>query len=413
MANLVSPYGASLPSLQPMPDTQQTLDQGVVYTAGSCTIHDKIGGGLVRIEYSKGKDGKDYFKPFVNGESLRKPYSIRCLVDFQLKEEFQFCSCQDITFEMAPGNEYIIVTTTVNGPESAWSWYVDITNPIMLNHSSDELYPNKLKNWEFSEAEQARFDSEKTGPLLNIGAVFSGSKMACSAKEKTNSSACLGIYGYNIYPYMPKPITKEYVLSQVAEIPTLWSSDPSRIEVFYNSHGFAVITTKVDDSYLIHYAAPFGAPFGLVSVNEYRAESAAGSTRACWIDTNSCIATCARSVFETQLNADTADYLRWDKGEEPLTLHDTHGEKVSLHGLSGKSFPPRLPKLTRSKAATDRDRLIKTAQNRIVAENLQEKLEKVTRRLEDPSISKADWAKLIAEQLSIEKQITDLLLHEF
>ena len=56
------------------------------------------------------------------------------------------------------------------------------------------IYPNKLKNWDFADAEHARFDPEKTGPLLPIGAVFSGSKIACSAKVKTNSSACLGIY---------------------------------------------------------------------------------------------------------------------------------------------------------------------------------------------------------------------------
>jgi hypothetical protein len=55
------------------------------------------------------------------------------------------------------------------------------------------LYPNKLKNWEFANAESHRFDAEKTDPLFFIGAVFSGSKMGFSAKAKTDSSACLGI----------------------------------------------------------------------------------------------------------------------------------------------------------------------------------------------------------------------------
>ena len=55
------------------------------------------------------------------------------------------------------------------------------------------IYSNKLKNWDFANAEHARFDSKKTCPLLDIETVFSGPKMACSAKGKTNSSACLGI----------------------------------------------------------------------------------------------------------------------------------------------------------------------------------------------------------------------------
>ena len=54
-------------------------------------------------------------------------------------------------------------------------------------------YPNKLKNREFANAESPRFDSEKTSPLLAIGAVFSESKMGLSAKAKTDSSTCLGI----------------------------------------------------------------------------------------------------------------------------------------------------------------------------------------------------------------------------
>ena len=55
------------------------------------------------------------------------------------------------------------------------------------------IYPNKLKNREFADAESPRFDSEKTSPLLEIGAVFSKSKMGLSAKAKTDSSTCLGI----------------------------------------------------------------------------------------------------------------------------------------------------------------------------------------------------------------------------
>jgi hypothetical protein len=64
---------------------------------------------------------------------------------------------------------------------------------IILSLRLQNLYPNKLKNRDFADAEHARFDSEKTGPLLEIGAVFSESKMACSAKGKTDSSTCLGI----------------------------------------------------------------------------------------------------------------------------------------------------------------------------------------------------------------------------
>jgi oxygen-independent coproporphyrinogen-3 oxidase len=55
------------------------------------------------------------------------------------------------------------------------------------------LYPNKLKNREFANDESPRFDSEKTSSTLDIGAVFSESKMGLSAKAKTDSSACLGI----------------------------------------------------------------------------------------------------------------------------------------------------------------------------------------------------------------------------
>ena len=49
------------------------------------------------------------------------------------------------------------------------------------------VYPNKLKNREFANAESSRFDSEKTSPLLFIEAVFSGSKMGFSALAKTDS----------------------------------------------------------------------------------------------------------------------------------------------------------------------------------------------------------------------------------
>ena len=56
------------------------------------------------------------------------------------------------------------------------------------------ISPNKLKNREFANAESHRFDSEKTSPLLDIGAVFSESKMRFSAKAKTDSSTCLGLH---------------------------------------------------------------------------------------------------------------------------------------------------------------------------------------------------------------------------
>ena len=55
------------------------------------------------------------------------------------------------------------------------------------------LYPNKLMNWEFANAEPFRFDSEKTAPLFRIRHVLSESKIESSAKEKTNYSTCLGI----------------------------------------------------------------------------------------------------------------------------------------------------------------------------------------------------------------------------
>ena len=57
-----------------------------------------------------------------------------------------------------------------------------------------ELYPNMLKNREFANAEYHRFDSEKTGLLFAIGAVFLESKMGFSAKAKTNFSTCLGVH---------------------------------------------------------------------------------------------------------------------------------------------------------------------------------------------------------------------------
>ena len=56
-----------------------------------------------------------------------------------------------------------------------------------------KTYPYKLKNREFANVEGHRFDSEKTGPLFAIGAVFSESKMGFSTKAKTDSSTCLGI----------------------------------------------------------------------------------------------------------------------------------------------------------------------------------------------------------------------------
>ena len=64
---------------------------------------------------------------------------------------------------------------------------------VLLLLYSFDIYPNKLKNRDFANAESPRFDSEKTSPLLDIGAVFSESKMGLSAKAKTDSSACLGI----------------------------------------------------------------------------------------------------------------------------------------------------------------------------------------------------------------------------
>jgi preprotein translocase subunit SecA len=55
------------------------------------------------------------------------------------------------------------------------------------------VYPNNLKNREFSDAEAPRFDSGKSSTLLDIGADFSESKMGVSVKEKTDSSGYLGI----------------------------------------------------------------------------------------------------------------------------------------------------------------------------------------------------------------------------
>jgi shikimate kinase len=66
---------------------------------------------------------------------------------------------------------------------------------LMQNGIPAYVYPNNSKNREFANAESHRFDSEETGPLLDIEAVFSDSKMGFSAKAKTDSSNCLGIYG--------------------------------------------------------------------------------------------------------------------------------------------------------------------------------------------------------------------------
>ena len=52
---------------------------------------------------------------------------------------------------------------------------------------------NEMKNRNFANDESPRFDSEKTSPLLAIGAVYSESKMGFSAKAKTDSSFCLCI----------------------------------------------------------------------------------------------------------------------------------------------------------------------------------------------------------------------------
>jgi hypothetical protein len=56
------------------------------------------------------------------------------------------------------------------------------------------LYPNPVEKLDFADAEHDRFGFEKTGPLFDIGVVFSGSKMACSAKGKTILQLGLGIY---------------------------------------------------------------------------------------------------------------------------------------------------------------------------------------------------------------------------
>jgi ubiquinone/menaquinone biosynthesis methyltransferase len=56
------------------------------------------------------------------------------------------------------------------------------------------IYPNNLKNREFSDAEAPRFDFEKSSLLYDIGADFSESKMGASVKEKTDFSGYLGIY---------------------------------------------------------------------------------------------------------------------------------------------------------------------------------------------------------------------------
>ena len=55
------------------------------------------------------------------------------------------------------------------------------------------IYPNKLKSRNFANADGCRFELEKTSPLLDVGAVFSNSKMLPSDKAKTDSSVYLGI----------------------------------------------------------------------------------------------------------------------------------------------------------------------------------------------------------------------------
>jgi 8-oxo-dGTP pyrophosphatase MutT (NUDIX family) len=63
------------------------------------------------------------------------------------------------------------------------------------------VYSSKLKNREFANAESHIFDFEKTGSTLDIGAVFSESKMGLSAKEKTDSSACVGMSSWILFVY--------------------------------------------------------------------------------------------------------------------------------------------------------------------------------------------------------------------
>ncbi len=81
-----------------------------------------------------------------------------------------------------------------------------------------ELYPNMLKNREFANAEYHRFDSEKTGPLFAIGAVFLESKMRFSAKAKIDSSTCLGIHSIFLPSWRPWPL---FAMSGRAQIQKL------------------------------------------------------------------------------------------------------------------------------------------------------------------------------------------------
>jgi hypothetical protein len=88
----------------------------------------------------------------------------------------------------------------VGAPVIALAW----PGNILVSHHGKtlfegQIYPNKLKNREFANAESPRFDFEKTGSTLDIGAVFSESKMGLSALAKTDSSTCLGISSLPTY----------------------------------------------------------------------------------------------------------------------------------------------------------------------------------------------------------------------
>ena len=81
---------------------------------------------------------------------------------------------------------------------SRWLWALFVSFSLAASEESPpypiaQLYPNKLKNRNFANADGSRFGLEKTSPLLDVGAVFSNSKMLPSAKAKTDSSTCLGI----------------------------------------------------------------------------------------------------------------------------------------------------------------------------------------------------------------------------
>ena len=105
-------------------------------------------------------------------------------------------------------------------PEALAKW-IETKNP----KESFQIYPNKLKNREFANAESPRFDFEKTSPLLDIGAVFSESKMGLSAKAKTDSSTCLGIH-HDLISSCRQDLEKYATKHQEKYINTLFSRLP-------------------------------------------------------------------------------------------------------------------------------------------------------------------------------------------